>query len=67
MGVDVETIIAGDGKPGMFRVVQFVGLGSIIVLIIVFIFAGKTFPKKGQTVVVHYTGMSGRSWYFYAY
>lgn len=59
MGVDVETIKPGDGKlcsdPTSFSVdlLQYV---HRLKRISSFSTAGKTFPKAGQTVVVHYTG-----------
>nr|XP_014333706.1 PREDICTED: peptidyl-prolyl cis-trans isomerase FKBP1B isoform X1 [Bos mutus] len=42
MGVEIETISPGDGP----------GYSSAFPALL-----GRTFPKKGQTCVVHYTGM----------
>jgi len=75
MGVDVETIKAGDGelcccfgylvplifctrlstRSAAFTVV--IEASTCIVFIVsVLSFVGKSFPKKGNTVTVHYTG-----------
>ena len=48
MGVDVDTIKPGDGMSLVFTVCILFNVFCSIV--------GKTFPKKGQTVVAHYTG-----------
>uniref|UniRef100_A0A673VBX8 peptidylprolyl isomerase n=1 Tax=Suricata suricatta TaxID=37032 RepID=A0A673VBX8_SURSU len=45
MGVEIETISPGDDFPGQPFSSAFPAL------------LGRTFPKKGQTCVVHYTGM----------
>ena len=71
MGVQVDTIQAGDGKSFVWDQVKFVAVGSlpeifsVSRLIRVYqssshffhcFFTEATFPKKGQTVSVHYTG-----------
>lgn len=49
MGVQVDSISPGDGK--LFeRITRMCHSGKMNY------FAGQTFPKTGQTVVVHYTG-----------
>ena len=61
MGVDVETITPGDGKP--YNVQTFVSCDNVSIThtfptpFLCTVYApGTTFAKKGQTVIVHYTG-----------
>lgn len=65
MGVQIETITPGDGEDSFIliainrqrNVVFYVFLKKIAFLNTFFPqFLGKTFPKKGQTVTVHYVG-----------
>lgn len=48
MGVQVESVSPGDGKSVCSLYICFLNF--------CFVFIGQTFPKTGQTVVVHYTG-----------
>lgn len=63
MGVEVETTKPGDGKlcGALRRRSASERAQSEKNLVIInfnnFSTAGKTFPKTGQTVIVHYTGM----------
>lgn len=68
MGVEIETITPGDGKINLIRLLSFKvayyyklhAFNSIILLLCLcssrIACTGRTFPKKGQTVVVHYVG-----------
>lgn len=58
MGVEVETITAGDGENDLIKNVP-----SALVAVhfntsppALLPLPGQTFPKKGQRVVVHYVG-----------
>lgn len=64
MGVEVETITPGDGTNLLFLIerpyIPFVSEQIIAAdLCVCVLLAGRTFPKKGQTCVVHYVGESG--------
>uniref|UniRef100_A0A3B3HL21 peptidylprolyl isomerase n=1 Tax=Oryzias latipes TaxID=8090 RepID=A0A3B3HL21_ORYLA len=67
MGVEIETLTPGDGENCLFVFIKNVHLhvNYLIICIYpqtVFFFvdsshvSGRTFPKKGQRVVVHYVG-----------
>lgn len=58
MGVQVETIAAGDGKNEPISVAPCL-VRAVAVYSHAFAHVsspGQTFPKKGQRVVVHYVG-----------
>lgn len=59
MGVEIEPISPGDGTlaPCIIVHVEFAWSREHAVLLI-----GKTYAKKGQTVVVHYTGEWENGW-----
>lgn len=65
MGVQVETISPGDGKF-FFKLYLYVYMSPVstycellrfLIYEYFFVILGYTFPKQGQTVVVHYTGL----------
>ena len=59
MGVRKETISPGDGKDFSPQVLLYNIFGKFVhpsYNTLCFEYAGSTFPKTGQTVVVHYTG-----------
>jgi len=49
MGVDREVKTAGDGELWWIALSLYLKKTSLL-------YVGKNFPKKGQTVTVHYTG-----------
>uniref|UniRef100_A0A087XF46 peptidylprolyl isomerase n=1 Tax=Poecilia formosa TaxID=48698 RepID=A0A087XF46_POEFO len=66
MGVEIETITPGDGEDNTCFSSLFHSFGPyssegnptfrVFPFICCFLFLGRTFPKKGQRVVVHYVG-----------
>ncbi|XP_059104257.1 peptidyl-prolyl cis-trans isomerase FKBP1B isoform X1 [Peromyscus eremicus] len=59
MGVEIETISPGDGvcvRP-LSEAAVYAALAATSGLSAAADFPGRTFPKKGQICVVHYTGM----------
>lgn len=61
MGVDVDTVSPGDGTYIIMTTIYNASRYNLIFLNCFsscrFTFLGTTYPKPGQTVVVHYTGM----------
>lgn len=71
MGVEIETITAGDGENNRFcpTALCYIFFSTVFLhapcllpppLSNPFFSPGRTFPKKGQRVVVHYVGEWGR-------
>lgn len=67
MGVQVETIRPGDGKDFHSKfcsVSVSVGIFYRVLSHLGFSVSGKTFPKRGNTVAVHYVGKTTHFLFF---